>query len=249
MNPILRSAGAALARWLSATRHAHGTSRPTPLDRLSAALRPADVLLVEGDSRISVAIKYLTQSTWSHAALFTGPVEGLTHAGDCFVEADLIEGVRSVGFAEFAGCHTRICRAVGLSDDERRAVVDYAVKRIGHTYDLKNVVDLARYLVPTPPVPTRWRRHLIGLGSGDPTRAICSSLIADAFQTIRYPILPVFEDGPAPSAECPDCVAERALVRHASLYTPRDFDASPYFQVVKPTVESGFDFHTMPWAS
>ena len=39
-------------------------------------LRPGDVLLVEGSSRISTAIKYLTQSTWSHAALFVGPPLG-----------------------------------------------------------------------------------------------------------------------------------------------------------------------------
>ena len=36
---------------------------------LRRVLQPGDVLLVEGNSRISVAIKYLTQSTWSHAAL------------------------------------------------------------------------------------------------------------------------------------------------------------------------------------
>jgi hypothetical protein len=26
------------------------------------------------------------------------------------------------------------------------------------------------------------------------------------------------------------------------LYTPRDFDISPYFQVVKPTIEHGFSY-------
>ena len=31
-----------------------------------------DVLLVEGDQRVSVLIKYLTQSSWSHAALYVG---------------------------------------------------------------------------------------------------------------------------------------------------------------------------------
>ena len=72
----------------------------------------------------------------------------------------------------------------------RHAVVDHALSRVGHQYDLKNIVDLARYLVQTPPVPVRWRRRMLALGSGDPTRAICSSLIAQAFQSVRYPILP-----------------------------------------------------------
>jgi len=35
--------------------------------------------------------------------------------------------------------------------------------------------------------------------------------------------------------------------KHHSLFTPRDFDVSPYFQIVKPTIESGFDFHQLEW--
>ena len=35
--------------------------------------------------------------------------------------------------------------------------------------------------------------------------------------------------------------------RHFSHYVPRDFDLSPYFRVVKPTLELGFDFHKLNW--
>lgn len=52
------------------------------------------------------------------------------------------------------------------------ALVAFAVARLGHRYDMKNVFDLARYLLPTPPV--QWCRRTIALGGGDPTRAICS---------------------------------------------------------------------------
>jgi hypothetical protein len=38
----------------------------------AATLLPGDVLLVEGDTGTSGVIKCLTQSTWSHAALFVG---------------------------------------------------------------------------------------------------------------------------------------------------------------------------------
>ena len=31
---------------------------------------------------------------------------------------------------------------------------------------------------------------MIALGSGDPTRAICSGLVAQSFQCIDYPVLP-----------------------------------------------------------
>jgi hypothetical protein len=37
-------------------------------------------------------------------------------------------------------------------------------------------------------------------------------------------------------------------IRHSSLYAPRDFDISPYFELVKPTVRNGFDYRAMRWA-
>ena len=37
-------------------------------------------------------------------------------------------------------------------------------------------------------------------------------------------------------------------IRHSSLYAPRDFDISPYFEVVKPTLVRGFDYKAMAWA-
>ena len=42
--------------------------------------------------------------------------------------------------------------------------------------------------------------------------------------------------------------AEIMEIRHSSLYAPRDFDISPYFQVVKPTIERGFDYKSVAWA-
>ena len=36
-------------------------------------------------------------------------------------------------------------------------------------------------------------------------------------------------------------------IRHHSLFSPRDFDLSPYFAVVKPTIERGFDYRGINW--
>ena len=244
--------GTALARFLAAPRHAHGTSAPTDLGRLDACLRPADVILVEGQTRFSTGIKYLTQSTWSHAALYVGGRLGgwRTASGTtaCVVEADVVDGVRAVGLDTFAGLHLRVCRPVSLTTAETDAVLDHAIARIGHRYDLKNIIDLVRWLLPTPPVPVPWRRRMIALGSGDPTRAICSTLVAEAFQSVRYPILPRVETRSADDPMCPACVKEILHVRHHSLFVPRDFDVSPYFQVVKPTLAASFDHHALEWA-
>lgn len=242
--------GERLSRYLSQTHHTHSLAAPTDPVRLMACLQPGDVVLVEGQSRISVAIKYLTQSTWSHAALYVGEASTQTDAqgqARCFLEADLRDGVRLVSVGEFAGLHCRVCQPVGLNQDEIGALIAHAMARLGHQYDLKNVIDLARYLLPTPPLPLRWRRRMLALGSGDPTRAICSTLIAQAFQAVRYPILPIIENVPSKDPMCPGCMDEILHVRHHSLYAPRDFDVSPYFAVIKPTLQAGFNHRALAW--
>ena len=250
MNYVQRWIGQRLARHLSKRQHVHSTSVPADLSQLAACLRPADVLLVEGNSKISSAVKYLTQSTWSHAALYVGDVFGTTDgAGNplCIIEADVQHGVRAVSLGQFAGLHCRICRPASLRPEDVAAVVEHVRRRLGHTYDLKNIVDLVRFLIPTPPVPQRWRRRLLAMGSGDPTRAICSTLIAEAFQAVSYPVLPITERRSTNDPLCPLCVEEILHVRHHSLFVPRDFDVSPYFEVVKPTLVSIFDHRALRW--
>jgi hypothetical protein len=97
-------------------------------------------------------------------------------------------------------------------------------------------------------VPARWRRRLLALGSGDPSRAICSTLIAQAFESLRYPILPnvTLEESDDPVYK--DRSREVLHIRHHSLYTPSDFDISPYFEVVKPNLVNGFDYRSVRWA-
>ncbi len=243
--------GKVLARYLSSPIRGFKPIAMTNVDALRRSLRPADVLLVEGNTRVSTAIKYLTQSTWSHAAMYVGSIPGLTGDDDdpkVLVEADLVEGVWAVPLSTYSGLHTRICRPMGLSDDEVHRVVQFVIARLGAQYDLKNVIDLARYLLPEPPVPAKWRRTMLSLGSGEPTRAICSTVIAQAFQSVSYPILPV----PAgPSVDTGDSSGRRDVLWkrwHHTLFTPRDFDISPYFSVIKPTLQQGFDFRSMKWS-
>ena len=248
MNSLKQRLGKRLSRYLSEPGHTAGTTAPTRTDLLAQVLQTGDVLLVEGTSRVSSAIKYLTQSTWSHAALYVGK----SAIGECqFIEADMVQGVRLMPLSHFTGFHCRVCRAASLSAIERQAVCDFATARLGLHYDMKNIVDLARYLLPNPPVPMRWRRKMLSLGSGDPTRAICSTLVAQAFQSIRYPILPTIK-----TVQAVDLLGrphrsstlEILEARHYSLFVPRDFDVSPYFQIVKPTIEVGFDHHFLTWA-
>lgn len=228
------------------------SARTSSWAAFQGSIKPGDVILVEGNTRISTAIKYLTQSTWSHAALYLGPEAGLGVAEDgeayVLVEADLEKGIRCLPLSFYRHFHTRICRPVGLSEQDISKLIDYSKSRLGHQYDLKNVWDLARYLCPTPPVPTRYRRSMLALGSGDPTRAICSTFIAQGFQSIRYPILPERLIDSEDDADSEAQQREYFRIRHHSLFAPRDFDASPYFDVIKPTLEQRFDYRQFQWA-
>lgn len=243
--------GRRLAHYLSRPRRGYEPFAISDPGRLAATLKPGDVLLVDGNSRISTAIKYLSQSTWSHAAMYVGDYRdsGLDAASaPVLIEADLQQGVIAVSLGKYAQQNTRICRPVGLAGEECQRVCRYMIERLGHAYDLKNVIDLARYLLPVPPVPVNWRRRMLALGSGDPTRAICSTLIAQAYQSVRYPILPHIEQREPNDAEPGFNQREIHHIRHHSLFTPRDFDISPYFRIIKPTLEGGFDYRLLTWA-
>lgn len=245
MGRVVDQIGQMLARYLEKPVSGYEPFTPSEPTALAASLKPGDVLLVEGNNHISGVIKYLTQSTWSHAALYVGPLGDRVNAdgeAHTLIEAELGIGVDSAPLSKYARFHTRVCRPVGLTADDCEKVCAYAIERIGLSYDLKNITDLMRYLMPMP-VPQRWRRRALALGSGDPTRIICSALIAQAFESVRYPILPKV-------TRMESRVARRDIleIRHHSLYAPRDFDISPYFAVVKPTIENGFEYKRLHWA-
>jgi hypothetical protein len=245
----------AILRYLSkpTTRYAPFFS-PEPAV-FQQALRPGDVVLIEGNTRLSAIIKFLTQSTWSHAALYLGEPEERQARGqpagsepNNLLEAGVEHGVTTVPLSKYFNFNKRICRPVGLSAESRQKVIDYALARCGKLYDSKQIIDLGRYLFPYPPVPVWFRRRMLAIGSGDPTRAICSTLIAEAFASIHYPILPEVKVvngktyGVAPFVQ-----SEVEHIRKHGLYTPRDFDVSPYFAIVKPMLDDGFDYHKLVW--
>ncbi len=245
MGFVLDRIGKLIAGYLQKEVPGYEPFTPSDPTRLRAMLQPGDVLLVEGNSHIASIIKYLTQSTWSHAALCVEPVAGAVEPNGephVLIEANVGEGVTSAPLSKYFTHHTRICRPIGLSFEDRVTVCRYAINRIGFGYDTKNVLDLMRYLIPLP-VPQRFRRRMIALGSGDPTKIICSALIAQAFGAVRYPILPKITEAGSRQAR-----REILHIRDSSLYMPRDFDISPYFQVVKPTIEGGFDYTSLHWA-
>jgi hypothetical protein len=263
-----------VARVLTKPRRTYTHSLPNDRESLRIELRPGDVILVDGEQRVSEAIKYLTQSSWSHSVLYIGDdllrrnparraeltAQHGTDAHHMFVEALLGEGVTASPLSKYEDFNLRVCRPIGLQPEDLRRILDEVLAQIGHRYDVRNLFDLARYFLPVSLIPRRFRRRALQLGSGPTTQVICSSLIGRAFQNVGFPILPLVTPGtaPAPRPRLRDRLLRRALPPYATLFrrqppaliTPRDFDLSPYFEVVKfHLVQArGFDYRRIRWA-
>lgn len=251
------------------------------VEDLKRHVQKGDVVLVCGDQRVSEVIRYLTQSSWSHAAIYVGdellrqrPEQAAElerrfgeDARHLVVEALIDEGVVASPISKYRGFHLRLCRPFGLESDDLARVMEIVLAQIGGRYDLVNLFDLARYFLPVSLVPPRFRRDALEFGSGRPTEVICSSMIAHAFQSVGFPVLPRTEDETAdllakaaatPSngvrpkrpyhvgIGTPSWPSRRPLARHLrlparppSLITPRDFDLSPYFEIVKFSLIEG----------
>jgi len=253
---------------------------PNDLEALRAVLRPGDVLLVEGSQRISEVIKYLTQSSWSHAALYVGDAitkrggeltrEAREEFGDeadfLLVEATVEKGVTAAPLSKYVDHNLRICRPVRLRPGDLSTVLDTVIAQIGLPYNVDHIVDLLRYFFPIALLGP-WRRSALE-NSGKLTKdVICSSQIAMAFERVRYPVQPTVAHVDHPGAKGRRVPGWLLLGRRRTkrplletgvftpadprLITPRDFDLSPYFRVVKPVADdrSEFDYKKITWAS
>ncbi len=206
---------------------------------LKDQLRPGDVVLVEGHARISQVIMYLTQSSWSHAAIYVGdallrwggPAAEAAlqrfgpEAAHLLVESDLREGVICVPIGKYQEHNLRICRPRGLAPGTLERVLAEVFLHLGVRYDRRNIFDLARYLTPFHLLPRRFRRRPLYLGSSSSREIICSALLAKAFYKAGFPI-----EAPVPGGEAP---GHGLVQRHPSYIMPRDFDLSAQFEIVK----------------
>lgn len=201
---------------------------------------PGDVLLIEGRNRISSIIQLVTHSPWTHAALYIGTPNDIQDAtlkekvstlpnvnplSQLLVESDVGIGTVISPITKYQDDHIRILRPQGLSANDIQKVIDYAIGRLGKRYDVRHVFDLLRFLIPWGLFPKTWRSTLFAQNALQPTEDICSSMIADAFHSIDFPILPLVEQTEDDNLEL--------IQRNPRLFTPSDFDYSPYFNVIK----------------
>ncbi|MBA3660728.1 MAG: hypothetical protein H0W64_03290 [Gammaproteobacteria bacterium] len=213
---------------------------PYDFNRLKFEIRPGDVLIIEGRSRVSKIIRTITQSPWTHAALYIGRLidiedESLqqmirSHADvkdntRLIIEDLLDHGTVITPLNFYHHHHIRICRPIGITPSDLHLVMSYAIKALGQPYNVRHLLDLARFLLPWSILPRRWGSTLFRTSQGEAESGICSSLIAEAFSSVQFPILPYVKQN--------DELEVEMYNRNPYLYTPKDFDYSPYFEIIK----------------
>ena len=225
-------------------------------DRISHEIRPCDVILVEGKSRISDIIRWLTNSPWTHAALYIGRLYDIEDpdlqevvaknysgvAGDRLVIESLLGyGTIVRSLDTYDKEHLRICRPARLSSVDAQQVIRYAVSQIGLEYDVRQIFDLARFLFPWYLLPKRWASTLFERNAGRQEKTVCSTMIAEAFGYVNFPILPLVKHTSEDEVQI--------FRRNPRLCTPSDFDYSPYFEIIKyPFVDFYHEeYHLLPW--
>ena len=229
----------------------------TNFERLRYELRPGDVLLVEGRSNVAEIIKTVTQSMWTHSLFYLGrlhdvddpmlrdQIQKYRHCNpdeQLIIEAVLGKGIIVSSIDDYEGEHLRICRPRGITRADSQSVIEHAINHLGTDYNVRQIMDLARFMVPYWFLPRRWRSTLFEHNAGRPTKTVCSTMMAEAFASVRFPIVPVIHQ---------DKNGELSVIRRNSqLITPRDFDHSPYFDVIKYPIldfdELGI-YRKLPW--
>jgi hypothetical protein len=220
-------------------------------------IRPGDVILFEGQSRVSNIIKLITQSSWTHAAIYIGRMYEIVspinqsilkqyYQGDprqnLVIESVLGQGTIVSTLDKYKNDHFRICRPTGITLNDTYKIIDYVVGKLGTEYNVRQLLDLGRFFFPYSFLPRRWRSSLFMHNIGSATKMVCSTMISKAFQSIKFPILPVRHIGSDGSINL--------YMRNPRLITPKDFDFSPFFNIVKYPLyglEQRALYRQMPW--
>ena len=229
--------------------------------RIRHEVKCCDVLLIEGRSHIAEVIKTITQSRWSHAALYIGRLHDIEDPllrekiksrfdaqpnTQLIIESQLGLGTVIRPLHTYEHKHIRICRPKELSYKDAQTVLSYCINRLGTDYDVRQILDLARFYFPWSILPRHFRSTLFRWQPGGCTNTVCSTMLAEAFGLVHFPILPLVK------AHASDPSQIRLFQRNPMLCTPSDFDYSPYFDIIKyPLMDFSNNndprYRLMPW--
>ncbi len=226
--------------------------------KIRQSIEPCDVLLIEGRSRSAEVIKLITQSPWSHAALYIGRIADIENIrlreqikkhydgseyDQLLAESELGIGTMVRPIDVYEQEHIRICRPRNLSEDDKSNVIRFAISCMGYEYNIRQILDLARFLFPWKIMPRRFRSTLFTKNIGDATKTVCSTMVAQSFNFVNFPILPLIK--------CDDDYQLKLYRKNPKFCVPRDFDYSPYFEIIKypfiDYLDANMSYRELPW--
>lgn len=255
MNPV-KQCVLALTAWLNRSREPKDTVI-CDFDRVRQCVKPGDVILVEGRRAVDQTLKKLTQSNWSHCALYIGRLIDIEDMGlkqlirnriECESDTPLVvhcklgEGTIIEPLQELEREHIRICRPKGLASADTQQVIRYGVSQVATDREEYHLVDILRFFFPWSLLPQSWRMPFLRYNYGKHVEIVSANLIANAFGFVQFPILPLVKTARAGEAQL--------LRRKPRLCMPVDFDQSPYFEIVKyPFIDfADYSGHNLiPW--
>lgn len=226
-------------------------------DRIKQSAKPGDVLLIEGRSSVDGTIKKLTQSHWSHGALYIGRLIDIDDMAlrelvrshiDCDTDTPLIvhsvlgQGTIIEPLQELEREHIRLCRPKGLAKGDVQQVIRYMLSQVATDREEYHFMDIMRFFFPWSLVPQRWRMPLLRYNYGKHVELVSCSVIANAFGFVQFPIMPLVKTTRNGGTQL--------LRRKPRLCMPVDFDVSPYFEIVKyPFIDfANYTGHNLiPW--
>lgn len=263
MTPVTDLLRKRILTWLEQQRYPYEQRGYNHLERLYKVIRPGDVVLVEGRSEMSRLIKLFSGSSWSHAALYVGdalaesgtPAQKLLlsrHGKDAdhmLVEAFSGKGVIASPVSIYEDYNIRICRPYGILDTDLEQVIRQVIGKIGMHYDDQNILEIALMALQAIWRPVNRLSLKACLGNCNDFQVICSGMIAQAFQNVGYPIVPAMlpRNNPRDRLDAYSTANPYGgglIMRHYTQISPKDFDLSPNFEIIKYnlTGNAGFDY-------
>lgn len=134
-------------------------------------LKPGDVLLVAGRTRMAKVIQWVTGSHWTHVAVYIG--------NDWLIESIVGIGVRIASVDLYVSDEVRIMRHKFITPDKSRGIINIMADNLGGKYDSRAIFDLLRLMAPIWLMPRKFRSTLFR-DSRD--RFTCSELTTLAFK-------------------------------------------------------------------
>ncbi len=216
---------------------------------------PFDVVLIEGRTRVGQVVKMVSLSPWSHAAIYIGRLRDIKDEDirklirTCYqgneddqllIETELGAGTTVNNLDVYAGDNLRICRPRGLEDGDKYKMLKFLLGRLGDEYGIRHSIDFLRFFFPYGLLPKSWRSSIFNYAPGDVAKVVCSTLIAESFYVVDYPVLPLIKLNKEYSFQL--------FQMNPMLCKPCDFDYSPYFTILKfPFYDFKSTCHELPW--